>query len=232
MSRIHDAPPSGHLEPLQFDKFVYDPQALKFDEVNTGLQRDHGPEAPEAIIVRDGIDAPETVVESGLEMPLSEPPILAEVPKFLKSERDSSDTIGARPQSRRRARSAAVILILLTLAGLAIGLGLGLTRSSPTSGAAQTNLGGNSSNSSNISPSAPALISENSALAAGTLENGDRVLFFQDSEQRLRKAAYSGDSWKLLEDISSTMLATISPSSSLSLDIVHTSSDLVRLRAI
>ena len=59
MSRIHDAPPSGHLEPLQFDKFVYDPQALKFDEVNTGLQRDHGPEAPEAIIVRDGIDAPE-----------------------------------------------------------------------------------------------------------------------------------------------------------------------------
>ena len=72
-------------------------------------------------------------------------------------------------------------------------------------------------------------MSENSALAAGVLENGDRVLFFQDAQAQLQRATYSGASWSLAENISSILSPSIRPNTSLSLDIVHSSLDMVRL---
>ena len=116
----------------------------------------------------------------------NEPPEIAAVEPSGSISGLSSDTTIATPKSHKKSFIELTILICLIITSLGVGLGVGL-RPPNKSGTAS---GVDSFASTSTSRAVQRLIMENSTIAAVTLSDGRREVYFQDSAGEIRQGQY------------------------------------------
>lgn len=58
---------------------------------------------------------------------------------------------------------------------------------------------------------------DNSAFAAGLLQTGEKIVFFQDNQNHLRRAVYSDSAWTSLNELPQDIIGTVANNTPLSL---------------
>ncbi|KAL8853050.1 MAG: hypothetical protein Q9221_002080 [Calogaya cf. arnoldii] len=146
--------------------------------------------------------APEMAPGSAMQVIVNNsPPEAIEVETSEKNSNPPSSDATVHPRSRKKRIALGIVLIGTILAALSIGLGIGLPLHQRHQKERQDDAANTTSADQESSKSLHSIM-DDTAIAAVTLPNGNRQVFFQEESGKLRRALYSSQAgiWQTSTD--------------------------------